>query len=319
MPRLTKKRLVGGALLAFALLVAPGGFWVWSETRPKEKLGSPTVEFKPADEPEARAVARPNEVVKKEPWPTYGFGPERAHVSPFGHRPPFKRLWVRTARHFLEYPPVIAYGRIFLPQQKGRFFTVNPHTGGILWSKSFRRCAPSSPTVADGVVYQALMHPLPCRKHQPGATGALVAMHPLNGKEFWRFRAGAIESSPVVVDNRIYFGSWDRNVYALDAKTGKQIWEYRTDERVVAAPAYSGRTVYVGTNGGRLYAIYARTGKLRWRASSFTRLGRREYFYATPAVAYGRVYAPNTDWMVYAYGAKYVRLLRALRAGTDDN
>jgi outer membrane protein assembly factor BamB len=315
LPRLTKKRVaLFLALVILAVAGAVAGGWLWKETRSKEVLGSSTVEFRPGDSPEKKR--RPAQIVKREPWPTYGYSLERAHVSPFNHRPPFKRLWVRTARHYLEYPPAIAYGRIFLPQQKGRFFAVNPQTGGILWSKSYRRCAPSSPTVSDGVVYQAFMHPLPCRKHQRGATGLMVAMHPLNGKEFWRFRAGAIESSPLIVKNRIYFGSWDRNVYALNKKTGKQIWEFRTDNRIVAAPAYSGGTIFIGTNGGHLYALNAKTGRLQWRAASNTRLGRREYFYATPTIAYGRVYAANTDGYVYSYGARSGRLLWAQRAGT---
>ena len=43
-------------------------------------------------------------------------------------------------------------------------------------------------------------------------------------------------------------------------------------------------------------ALDARTGALRWKARSFSRFRTgREYFYATPTVAYGRVYAANTD------------------------
>ena len=110
-------------------------------------LGSSTVEFRLGDALERKR--RPAQIVKREPWPLYGYSQDRAHVSPFNHRPPYKRLWIRTARHYLEYPPAIAYGRIFLPQQKGRFFAVNPQTGGILWSKSYRaarRRRPRSPT-----------------------------------------------------------------------------------------------------------------------------------------------------------------------------
>ena len=58
------------------------------------------------------------------------------------------------------------------------------------------------------------------------------------------------------------------------------------------------------------------TGELRWRASSFSRFGRREYFYATPTVAYGRVYIGNTDGTLYAFGAKSGNLLWARNAGT---
>ncbi len=311
------KKAVAGAL--FLLLAAAGGvagWWIWKETRSKEFLGSSTEEFVTTQEPE-EVQKRPLKVVLKEPWPTYGYDPERTHAAgDFKHRPPFKRLWVLPASHFLEYPPVVAYGRVYLPQQKGRFFAINPENGNILWSKSRRRCSPSSPLAYRGLVYQAYMHKLPCAKHAPGARGYVIAMRPLGGREVWRFHAGAIESSPLAVNGLLYFGSWDRRVYALNARTGKKRWSYETDDRIVGAPAYLNGTIFIGTNGGHLYALNARTGNLRWRAASFTRLGRREYFYATPAVAYGRVFAANTDGIVYAYGATSGRLLWAQRAGT---
>jgi outer membrane protein assembly factor BamB len=118
------------------------------------------------------------------------------------------------------------------------------------------------------------------------------------------------------VNGVLYFGSWDRFVYALDARTRKLRWRFRTDDRVVAAPAYHHGTIYVPSNGGTLYALNARTGRLRWKNTSFERFGRREYFYATPTVAYGRVFVGNADGYVYAYGATTGRLLWARRAGT---
>ena len=42
----------------------------------------------------------------------------------------------------------------------------------------------------------------------------------------------------------------------------------------------------------------------------------REYFYATPTVAYGRVFASNTDGTVYAFGAGTGNLLWARHVGT---
>jgi outer membrane protein assembly factor BamB len=65
-----------------------------------------------------------------------------------------------------------------------------------------------------------------------------------------------------------------------------------------------------------VFALDALTGKLRWQAASFSRFGRREYFYATPTVAYGRVYIGNADGTLYAFGAKSGRLLWARSAGT---
>ena len=92
-------------------------------------------------------------------------------------------------------------------------------------------------------------------------------MNARTGRELWSFRPGAIESSPLVVDGVIYFGSWDRYVYALDAGRRRCCWRFVTDDRIVAAPAYPNGTIYIPSNGGRLYALDARPASERWRAS----------------------------------------------------
>jgi outer membrane protein assembly factor BamB len=223
---------------------------------------------------------------------------------------------MHRARHYIEFPPVVAYDKIFVAQQRGRFYALDAETGKQLWTKNFGRCAAASPTVWRGVVYQVLMHELPCPKHQAGATGLLIAMNARTGRELWSFRPGAIESSPLVVDGIIYFGSWDHYVYAIDVRTKKVKWRFLTDDQVVAGPAYSHGTIYIPSSSGHLYAINASTGRERWRASSFSRFGRREYFYATPTVAYGRVFIGNADGYVYSYGAKSGNLIWAQHAGT---
>jgi len=62
--------------------------------------------------------------------------------------------------------------------------------------------------------------------------------------------------------------------------------------------------------------VNAKTGKLRWQAHAYSRFGRREEFYATPAVAYRRVYAGNADGTVYSFGAGTGHLLWAQPAGS---
>jgi outer membrane protein assembly factor BamB len=52
-----------------------------------------------------------------------------------------------------------------------------------------------------------------------------------------------------------------------------------------------------------VYALAARTGRVLWRASAQPRFGSTGRFYATPAVAYGRVYLGSTDGKVYSFGA----------------
>ena len=317
--------MLGVLVLLLAALGAGLGLYLY-EGRSREVTGSSTEEFLPEDNPaDVTTTAAPPETTPTAPkppppleaqWPTYGRDAQRTHVSPAKHRPPYRRIWMHRARHYIEFPPAVAYDKVFIAQQRGVFFALDDETGKQQWTKSFRRCAASSPTVWRGVVYQAYMHELPCRKHQAGATGLLIAMNARTGRELWSFRPGAIESSPLIVDGVIYFGSWDGYVYALDARTKRVRWRFETDDRVVAGPAYSHGTIYVPSNGGHLYAIDAQTGRERWRASAFSRFGRREYFYATPTVAYGRVFIGNADGYVYSFGAKSGNLIWAQRAGT---
>ena len=124
---------------------------------------------------------------------------QRTHLAPGWRslRPPYHGLWKLKARADIEFPPSVAYGKVYVAQQKGRFFAVNARTGKVVWTRHFTRCAAASPTIADGIVYQAYMHELPCRKHAGGARGFVIAWNARNGKEYWRVRAGSVESSPV--------------------------------------------------------------------------------------------------------------------------
>ena len=308
------KRWAIGVGIAVALAIAGGGaaWWYVQHTATKEIIGSPTIEFHPDIPP---AQVRPPKAVLSVPWPTYGYDAQRDHVAPFKHRPPYRQLWKLRARYYIEFPPSVGYGHVFVGQGKGQFFAVEPATGKIAWQKHFPFCSASSPTLAAGLVIQTYI-PAPCGKVSRSLPGLVVALQPADGKVVWR-RSTASESTPVVVGDRVYLGAWDHRVYALAVKTGKVIWSTETDGEIDGSPAYAGGTIYVGNNAGSVYALAAKTGAVRWIGRSFSALFRsREYFYATPAVAYGRVFASNTDGTVYAFGAATGHLLWARHVGS---
>jgi glucose dehydrogenase len=308
------KRLLIAMVVLVVVAVAAGGLWAWNENRPKTFRGSPTVEFVPERKPPK--TERPKREILHEPWPTYGYDLGRTRVAGYKLRPPYRLLWTVRTGNLLEFPPVIAHGRLFVGQQRGRFFAIDARTGRVIWRKHFRHCSAASPAVHNGIVYMAYMQRYPCSKSDRTAKGFVVALRVRGGKILWRYRAGAVESSPLRVRNYLYFGSWDHKLYSVHVKTGKLRWVFEADDELNSSPAYAAGTIYIGSDGGRLYAVDAKTGKLRWRAESFSRFGRREYFYATPTIAYGRVFIGNTDGTLYAYGARTGRLLWAQDAGT---
>src|SRR5262249_47282013 len=56
------------------------------------------------------------------------------------------------------------------------------------------------------------------------------AITPANVKQLkpkWTFETGGdVSSQPIVVNRVVYFGSWDGKEYAVDATTGRKIWEF---------------------------------------------------------------------------------------------
>lgn len=118
------------------------------------------------------------------------------------------------------------------------------------------------------------------------------------GKLKWTFStSGAIHSSPAVCDGKVYVGSRDGYIYALDAATGEKIWAFHTDSWVNSSPAVVGGVVYCGSNDGNLYALNANTGEKIWSYKMPL------VVQSSPAVADGVVYVGCDDFSLYAIDA----------------
>lgn len=115
----------------------------------------------------------------------------------------------------------------------------------------------------------------------------------------WRYKTGiprAFEASPVVVGGVMYLSTPLNHVIALDAATGRRLWEHAETlsttvhccgpvNRGVAV--YGGR-VFTGTLDGRLVALDARTGRPDWTV----RVADNERAYAVdgaPVAADGKI------------------------------
>jgi alcohol dehydrogenase (cytochrome c) len=92
----------------------------------------------------------------------------------------------------------------------------------------------------------------------------------------WVYQTGALgkfETTPVVVDGILYGTGQDNRVFALDARSGRPIWQYQyiypTDirpccGRVNRGVAILGDKVFFGTLDAHLVALDAKTGNLVW-------------------------------------------------------
>ena len=113
-----------------------------------------------------------------------------------------------------------------------------------------------------------------------------------------------LEASPIIVDGIMYMtGSWSV-VFAVDAKTGEEIWSYDPEvpgdwarkaccdvvNRGVAV--YEG-AVFVATLDGYLVALNAENGEVIWRKNTIIDRTRSYTITGAPRVANGRVFIGN--------------------------
>jgi outer membrane protein assembly factor BamB len=153
---------------------------------------------------------------------------------------------------------------------------------------------------------------------------------------------GPIVGGLVVFQDKLYFGSADGKVYALDAADGFKEWDFETGDKIWSTPAIEGETLYIGSFDNKLYALDAITGKEKWEKpfetqgaiactplvyndtvyfGSFDRYfyavdatggslrWRSEvvagnWFWAKPVVYNNTIYAGNTDGKIYVINAK---------------
>ncbi len=102
--------------------------------------------------------------------------------------------------------------------------------------------------------------------YAPNADYNLYALS-LKGQLQWTFPADqSIWGTPVSDGANVYFGTLGRKMYAVDAKTGKQVWVQDLDGAILGSPfLLKGKNdLFVGTYGGMLYALSTTDGKTLW-------------------------------------------------------
>lgn len=73
---------------------------------------------------------------------------------------------------------------------------------------------------------------------------------------------------PIIKGETVYFGSNDKNFYALDIESGYMRWIFPAKNNVNSVPYIYEDTVYFGANDGKLYAVNINDGREEWSFQS---------------------------------------------------
>ena len=148
----------------------------------------------------------------------------------------------------------------------------------------------TAPIVIDGVMYLTTSY------------NHVYAIDARTGREFWHYKhkmgpvttfcCGPNNRGVAIAGGKVYMGTLDAKLVALDAKTGKLVWEKQIADpekgySETMAPTVIDNKVLIGTNGGEygirgfVKAYNADSGELLWT------------FYTIPEKGHEGVWAPN--------------------------
>lgn len=108
-------------------------------------------------------------------------------------------------------------------------------------------------------------------------SGEMRCVDGASGNTRWSFkieagRSKGIWSAPYLTPERLFFGAYDGNLYALSTENGREIWRYVEPDWIGSSPTYAAdlHLVFVGveyaspTQGGGVTAIDAESGHKVW-------------------------------------------------------
>lgn len=178
--------------------------------------------------------------------------------------------WTYRAGAALWTSPAVADGLACLGDASGKFHAVRTADGAPAWTFDAATPLFGNAAVADDAVFFA------------GDDGHLFKLNRLTGALLWRVDTGGgtiprsppsptsedwdlSGAAPVVADGVVYIGSADGSFHAVDAATGKFLWQFKAGKKIRAAAAVDASRVYLGSLDRFVYALDRATGALAWK------------------------------------------------------
>ncbi len=190
---------------------------------------------------------------------------------------------------------------------------------GLAWSVDLgtNRVLEATPVVLDGIMYTS------------GVAGRAYAFNAATGAELWRFEPDVdmqvnrtvccdmANRGVAVANDKVYVATLDAQLYALDTKTGKVVWQADTVDdhsrgiNSTGAPEVADDVVVIGNGGaeydvrGYVSAYDLDSGKLVWRFHTVPRdpkLGPQDHPDLEAAV---KTWDPDSRWDIGGGGTPW--------------
>lgn len=164
-------------------------------------------------------------------------------------------LWETKVSEDLMSPPSVGTENIYVYDRSSTLYCLNKK-GNFLWKIDVEE------GITSGI---AELNTAVCLGTEKGN---LYAFDTVDGKELWRFQAeGAIHSTPVFADNKIFFGCDDHNLYILSWE-GHLIGRIKVKGKIRGTPLVEKNLVYFGSDDHHFYCFSIQKRKKRWKVKA---------------------------------------------------
>jgi outer membrane protein assembly factor BamB len=204
-----------------------------------------------------------------------------------------RTLWTFTTDGAVSASPAVVDGVVYIGSDDEFVYALNAFTGSLEWSYNTNGPVEEAATVLEGVVYVGGFH-----SHAVFAlnasTGDLIWKQPVDSAGPNSNSATAVAKGLVFITVYIRAPYEGGALYALNAQTGAQAWNYTKPAWFSAPPAVSGDTVYVTTEQGDIIALDVASGSVQWDAFPGGIL------HGSPSIADGRLYIDSINQKAFA-------------------
>jgi outer membrane protein assembly factor BamB len=123
----------------------------------------------------------------------------------------------------------------------------------------------------------------------------LYALNAADGKFQWKYPTdGGVVSRPVIADGNVIFGSEDKRLHVVSTRSGKVVWTYYTNGPIRSSPRIAEGHIFIGSDDSQLHAINLNSGRMVWRFEA------ADAIRSTPFVIHNLVYCGSESGDYYA-------------------
>jgi len=157
--------------------------------------------------------------------------------------------------------PVVSGELVVTGSSDTYIYCLSAKNGELIWKYKTNKAVLGTAVVKNNIAYIG------------SSDGVFRAIDIKDGSLKWEFKKvkGFVVTKPLYYQDKLYFGSWENEFYALDAQTGKQVWKWRNGSSnrmfspAACYPVAAHGKIFIVAPDRYMTALDANSGNQLWR------------------------------------------------------